>query len=160
MEQQDAPNKFLIPLAIVLAGVFVAAAIYFGGSTPRPSSEQANQPTNINIAAVTATDHIVGSRSAALVIVEYSDTECPFCKVFHSTMKEVVSTYGGEVAWVYRHFPIAQLHAKAAKEAEATECANELGGNQAFWKYIDKLLKQPTLTTRLTQANCQKSQQL
>ena len=52
-------------------------------------------------------------------------------------MHEVVSTYGGKVAWVYRHFPISQLHDKASKEAEATECAAELGGNQVFWKYID-----------------------
>ena len=147
--EQSPQNKFLIPLAIVVAGVFVAAAVYFGGSTPRPSSldkardksGQATSPTDIDIAEVTAKDHIVGSRSAALIIVEYSDTECPFCKVFHNTMKEVVSAYGGEVAWVYRHFPIAQLHARASKEAEATECAAELGGKQVFWNYIDKLFE-------------------
>ncbi|MDP2642212.1 MAG: DsbA family protein [bacterium] len=140
--EQSPQNKYLIPLAIVVAGGFVAVAIYFGGSTPRPSSGQATSPiTEIDIAPVTEKDHILGSRGAELVIVEYSDTECPFCKVFHNTMKEVVGTYGGEVSWVYRHFPIAQLHTKASKEAEATECANELGGNQAFWKYIDKLFE-------------------
>ncbi|OHA88800.1 MAG: hypothetical protein A3C70_01340 [Candidatus Zambryskibacteria bacterium RIFCSPHIGHO2_02_FULL_43_14] len=140
--EQNTQNKYLIPLAIVVAGAFVAIAIYFGGSTPQLGSEQVASPTtDIDIASVTTTDHIVGSRSAALVIVEYSDTECPYCKVFHNTMKEIVSTYSGQVAWVYRHFPIAQLHTKAPKEAEATECANELGGNQAFWKYIDKLFE-------------------
>jgi len=56
-------------------------------------------------------------------------------------MKEVVQNYDGKVAWVYRHFPIAQLHSKASKEAEATECAAELGGNQAFWKYLDKIFE-------------------
>jgi len=56
-------------------------------------------------------------------------------------MKEVISTYSNQVAWVYRHFPIAQLHLKASKEAEATECANELGGNQAFWNYINRLFE-------------------
>ena len=56
-------------------------------------------------------------------------------------MKEVVRAYGDQVAWVYRHFPIAQLHARATKEAEATECANELGGNQVFWNYIDKVFE-------------------
>lgn len=45
-------------------------------------------------------------------------------------MKEVISKYGpGEVAWVYRHFPIDELHPKARKEAVALECAGELGGN-------------------------------
>ena len=41
------------------------------------------------------------------------------------------------MAWVYRHFPIASLHSKAPKEAEATECANELGGSEKFWQYIN-----------------------
>jgi len=90
---------------------------------------------------VTEKDHIIGDRNAELVIIEYSDTECPFCKTFHKTMKEVVQNYDGKVAWVYRHFPIAQLHSKASKEAEATECAAELGGNQAFWKYLDKIFE-------------------
>ena len=46
---------------------------------------------------------------------------------------------GDKVAWVYRHFPLDSLHPKARKEAEATECAWELGGNTAFWKYVDKV---------------------
>lgn len=141
--EQDSQNKLLVPLAIVVAGGLVALAIYFGGSTPRLSSGQATSPTTteIDIAPVTAKDHIVGDRNARLVIVEYSDTECPFCKVFHNTMKEVVSTYQGKVAWVYRHFPIAQLHTRASREAEATECAAELGGNQIFWSYTNKLFE-------------------
>ena len=50
-------------------------------------------------------------------------------------------TLCADVAWVYRHFPIKNLHSRAPKEAEATECAYELGGNQAFWNYIDKLFE-------------------
>ena len=137
---QDLQNKYLIPLAVVVAGGLVAGAIYFGSSNQLTTNDrQPTTNTEIDAPKVTEKDHIIGSRNADLVIVEYSDTECPFCKVFHSTMKEVVSTYGEEVAWVYRHFPIAQLHARASKEAEATECAAELGGNQVFWNYINKL---------------------
>jgi protein-disulfide isomerase len=142
--EQDSPNKLLVPLAIVVAGGLVAGAIYFGGSNqlttnPPTGSGQAN--AKIDIAPVTEKDHIIGSRDADLVIVEYSDTECPFCKSFHSTMKEVVRTYDGKVSWVYRHFPIAQLHTRAAKEAEATECAAELGGNQGFWAYTNRIFE-------------------
>lgn len=56
-------------------------------------------------------------------------------------MKEVMDTYGkdGKIAWVYRHFPIDQLHSKARKEAVALECANEQGGNNKFWEYTDRL---------------------
>ena len=86
-------------------------------------------------------DHVRGERNARILLIEYSDLECPFCKRFHPTAQQVVDTYDGQVAWVYRHFPLVQLHSKAPKEAEATECANELGGNEAFWKYTDKLFE-------------------
>ncbi|MDP3771137.1 MAG: DsbA family protein [bacterium] len=87
------------------------------------------------------TDHIRGPANAVVKIIEYSDTECPFCKRFHPTMQQAVREYPEKVAWVYRHFPLRQLHSKAAKEAEATECANELGGNDKFWAYLDKLFE-------------------
>jgi len=137
-------NTFTIPLAIIVAGGLVAAAIYFGVGSRNPTPIANNtdtQAVDINLVSVTEKDHIIGDKNAELVIVEYSDTECPFCKTFHKTMKEVVQNYDGKVAWVYRHFPIAQLHSKASKEAEATECAAELGGNQVFWKYLDKIFE-------------------
>lgn len=137
-------NTFTIPLAIIVAGGLVAAAIYFGAGSSNPTPIANNtdtQAVDINLVSVTEKDHIIGDKNAELVIVEYSDTECPFCKTFHKTMKEVVQNYDGKVAWVYRHFPIAQLHSKASKEAEATECAAELGGNQVFWKYLDKIFE-------------------
>lgn len=142
--EQETQNKFLLPAAIVVAGAFIAVAVYFGGGSGGVAgsgrANQAGQPV-INISPVTERDHIIGSRNAAAVVIEYSDIECPFCKVFHYTMKEVVSHYQGDVAWVYRHFPIAQLHANATREAEATECAAELGGNEAFWRYLDLIFE-------------------
>lgn len=59
-------------------------------------------------------------------------------------MRQIVEEYGGtdgQIAWVYRHFPLTQIHSKAPKEAEAAECANELGGNDKFWQYIDKIFE-------------------
>ena len=86
-------------------------------------------------------DHIRGNPAAAVTLVEYSDFECPFCKGFHQTVKRVVDESGGRVRWVYRHFPIDEIHSKARKEAVASECAAELGGNEAFWKFADRFFE-------------------
>ena len=86
-----------------------------------------------------ARDHIRGNSEAPVTLIEYSDFECPFCKRFHVTVKKLVEESGGQVRWVYRHFPLEELHpVKARREALASECAAELGGNEAFWKFADR----------------------
>ena len=99
------------------------------------------QPIATQMRPVSSDEHILGNANAKIIVVEYSDLECPFCKVFHNTMHQVVEKSNGDVAWVYRQYPIPQLHPKAFHEAEATECAWEQGGNKAFWKYIDKVFE-------------------
>jgi|APSaa5957512622_1039677.scaffolds.fasta_scaffold73241_1 protein-disulfide isomerase len=82
-------------------------------------------------------DHIFGNPEAVVSLIEYSDFECPFCKRFHTTPPEIVAQYKGKVNWVYRHLPLGFHNPGAQKQAEASECANEVGGNEAFWKYAD-----------------------
>lgn len=86
-----------------------------------------------------AIDHILGNPNAEVKVVEYADLECPYCKTFHTTMHQIMDYYGssGKVAWVYRPFPLGQIHSKAPKEAEAAECAADQGGDTAFYKYLD-----------------------
>lgn len=145
MEQK---NNLSIPLAIVFAGILVAGAVIFtgnnGGSTNTEPIANAPQEPQYNLDAVRPiddADYVRGNRNAQVVIVEYSDTECPFCKQFHTTMKKIIDEYGssGKVAWVYRHFPLDQIHKKARVEAHALECAGEIGGNDKFWEYTDRL---------------------
>jgi protein-disulfide isomerase len=82
-------------------------------------------------------DHIFGNPDAPISLIEYSDFECPYCKQFHLTAKKIIAAYGGKVNWVYRHFPLGFHNPGAQKQAEASECAAELGGNDAFWRYAD-----------------------
>lgn len=148
METESKKFSLSTPVAIVIAGAFIAVAVFFGtrGTSSTgvlPQQPVAQQPTGDleQMKAITSSDHIRGNPDAQVKVVEYSDTECPFCKRFHGTMKEVMDEYSkeGKVAWVYRHFPLDQLHSKARKEAVALECANEQGGNDKFWSYADRL---------------------
>jgi protein-disulfide isomerase len=84
-------------------------------------------------------DHIFGNPNAPVSLIEYSDFECPFCKRFHSTARDLIDLYAGRVNWVYRHFPLGMHNPGAQKQAEASECANQLGGNDAFWKYTNAI---------------------
>ncbi len=84
-------------------------------------------------------DHIVGNPNAPIVIVEYSDSDCPFCQKFHATMHDIKNKYGDKVAWVYRHYPLDSLHPKARMEAEASECVAKLSDETTFWKYLDAM---------------------
>src|SRR6266481_3124568 len=102
--------------------------------------EQVAREKAKNVRRVTESrDHIYGNPNAPISLIEYSDFECPFCKRFHSTPKEIVEAYGDKVNWIYRHFPLDMHNPGAQKEAEASECANHLGGNDAFWKYADAI---------------------
>lgn len=137
-----AHNPWIIPLAIVLSGALIGAGIYMSkrfAPTDNQNQMSKNVIGDINLNPVGPNDHILGNPNAPVIIVEYTDTECPFCKTFHQTMQRIMSTYGksGQVAWVIRHFPVPQLHKRAQKEAVATECANELGGQTKFWEFID-----------------------
>jgi len=133
-----------IPIAIVLAGVIVAGAVAFSSSSKGATTATEhndgfgnnNSDTAENVRPVDLKrDHVVGNENAKVTIIEYSDFECPFCARFHPTLEKIVEDFGGEVAWVYRHFPLTSIHSKATGAAVASECVAELGGNDAFWDF-------------------------
>ncbi len=144
-EYEQKPASILtIPVAIVVAGALIAVAVIYT-STPKTinTAQKTTQSGNvISPLPIEEKDHMLGNPSAPIIIIEYSDTECPFCKNFHSTMHRLIDKYGkdGKLAWVYRHLPISNLHSKAWNEAIATECAALAGNGEAtFWKYTDKI---------------------
>jgi len=119
-------------------------------SAPAPSYVPP-APNADGMKAVSDEDWMRGSVNAPVTVVEYSDYECPFCKRHHDTMKQLIAEYEGKVNWVYRHFPL-DMHPKAYKEAEAAECAGELGGNTAFWKFTDRIFEVSPLNNGLDPA--------
>jgi protein-disulfide isomerase len=136
---------FVILLVVFLSGGLSSAKQEQPVVVTQPSNqvaEPANAPaSDIVLAKITKDDHIKGDFNAPVTIVEFSDTECPFCKRFHDTMNQIMKKFPNDVRWVYKHAPLDGLHRKARKEAEAFECAAELGGNDGFWEYADRLFE-------------------
>lgn len=134
----------LVVCAFLLGSLWTKVQILerVGGNPPSaPAAPSAQPPAPQeakDVPKITKDDHVRGDRNATIALIEYSDIECPFCKRFHPTARQVMDAYNGRVMWVYRHFPLS-FHANAQKEAEASECANALGGNDAFWKYLDAI---------------------
>jgi protein-disulfide isomerase len=77
-----------------------------------------------------------GDPKAPVMIVEFSDFQCPYCHQVEPTLKQLLSKYPDKVSLAYRDFPLAQLHPQAELAAEASRCAGEQG---KFWEYHDQL---------------------
>jgi protein-disulfide isomerase len=103
--------------------------------------EQEDRPNRLakNAPPPSRDDHVYGNRDAPIALIEYSDFECPYCKHFHDSVKQLVDGSNGQVSWIYRHFPLDGHNPGAEAEAQASECAAELGGNEAFWRFTDAI---------------------
>jgi protein-disulfide isomerase len=133
-----------IAVAIIVAGLIIAGAVMFTNRSDAPTAPTVGGNNNSgnsaeNVKPVDEDDWVYGNADAEITIVEYSDTECPFCSRLHPTLKQVVDESEGRVNWVYRHFPLVQLHPIAPTVAHSQECVGELGGNDAFWTYTDRV---------------------
>ena len=157
----DAPPKTTFTLGLFV-GIAVTAVTFLVIGTPGKSSNASEVKgtqvaTNTNptvqpaeptadlskMAQPTVDDLYRGAKpeNAEIVLVEYSDFQCPYCLRHHPTMKRIVEEYGDKVSWVYRHFPLTSIHPQAQDSAEAAECANEQG---KFWDFADKLYENQT----------------
>lgn len=97
-----------------------------------------------NLEPVSKDDHIRGNKNAKISLVEYSDFECPYCKAFHVETLKLLEAYPNDINLVYRHFPLSFHEPMATKEAIASECVNELGGNDKFWQFADLVFERTT----------------
>lgn len=164
MEHKKESFELSTPNAIIIAGIIIAGAIIFtnsykssGESAVKNLAQNPNAGIVANVTPPQQGDHVKGDLTKAkVVLIEYSDLECPFCKRFQPTANEIVSQYGDKVALIYRHFPLDSIHKKARKEAEASECAFEQGGDSAFFKYIERLYEITPANDGLDQAELPK----
>ncbi|MFM7143213.1 MAG: DsbA family protein [Alphaproteobacteria bacterium] len=85
---------------------------------------------------VTDDDPSRGPKNSKVTIVEYSDYQCPFCAKANTIIEEeVLKQYGDKVRFVYKQFPLVQIHPWAETASLVGLCVNKIAGTDAFWKY-------------------------
>jgi protein-disulfide isomerase len=140
------------------AGVLLGYVVWgynAAGSTNSVTSAQAAGP--VVEAPVTAEPQFVrydvadegypslGPADAPIVIIEFSDYQCPYCKRWHDEVYQpLLNAYPGQIRLVYRHLPLTSIHPDAQSAAEAVMCANE---QNAYWPFHDKLFAGTSLNT-------------
>ncbi|MBI5804161.1 DsbA family protein [Candidatus Pacearchaeota archaeon] len=139
---------------ILGALLIVGAFVFFSGDRGSPTGNVVNtgtqqlpsQPSRSQISE--DDDPVLGDKNAPVTIIEFSDYQCPFCRQFWTdtlpTLKEeYIDT--GKVKLVYRDFPLSSIHPAATPAAEAANCAREIGGDVAYYKYHDKIFEEQNI---------------
>jgi protein-disulfide isomerase len=93
---------------------------------------------DLTVPQITADDHVLGPADAPVTVLEYGDYECPYCRGAARDLHRMLDLYPGSIRFVFRNFPIQQLHPHAEQAAEAAEAAAAQG---KFWEMYELLLR-------------------
>ena len=152
--------EFSPSISILVAGALIAGAIIFVNMRPgaAATADAGALPGSVSVPAPAADDHIIGSPSAPIVLIEYSDFQCPYCSMVHPTIKKIVEESDGQIAWVMRSLPLDSIHPEARPAGLAAECIAEQKGNDGWWQFADALFAdQENLGTTRYLAEAQKA---
>jgi len=133
---------------VVIIVVVIIAALASGNGAASNSDFTAT-----TVPAITSADHITGDATSSVSVIEYGDFECPACGEWEPLMEQLRQTYGSRVEFVFRNFPLYQIHPFAMIGAQAAEAAALQG---QYWQMHDLLYKdqaQWTANTSLTPAD-------
>lgn len=133
--------EFSPAISILVAGFLIAGAIIFVNLNPASGAAVAGDtlPKDTSVPAPRESDHRYGSEDAPIVLVEYSDFQCPYCTSVYSTLKRLVDESNGEVAWIMRHLPLESIHPEARPSGLAAECVAEQLGDEGWYKFADAI---------------------
>ena len=129
-------NKKLINLSII--GIFIILAIgglIFLKIKSTDNSLFQNQPI-LKINEISSFDWVKGNKESKIILVEYSDFQCPACGIYYPIVNKLAEEFGDKIAIIYRHFPLKSIH----RNAEAAALAAEAAGRQGkFWEMHNTL---------------------
>lgn len=119
----------------VVVGLFliVLAVVKLSDTAQGPSNDVVPEVNTIS-----EYDHVKGNRGASIVLVEYSDLQCPACRAYYPMIKQLADENGERIAVIYRHFPLTSIHKNAEPAARAAVAAAEQG---KFWEMHDLLFE-------------------
>jgi protein-disulfide isomerase len=87
------------------------------------------------------TDHVIGSADAPVTLVEYGDYQCPHCYRAHPIVTAIRKRLGAKLRFVFRNFPLAEMHPEAMHAAEAAESVGAHAGAAAYWAMHDAIFE-------------------
>ncbi len=117
-------SKQFWAILLVIAAVFIGVVAFSGKKDATTSSN--SSPTN----------HVEGTSSTGVKLVEYGDYQCPVCGLYYSAVKQVAATYNDRVEFQFRNLPLTSLHPNAFAAARAAEAA---GDQNKYWEMHDML---------------------
>ena len=148
-------EQFFPALLAFFLGLAVGYILWHRGSTvpktasgsparPQPAAaEPQNTPTPVRFDVSEDDDPALGPADAKVVLIEFGDYQCPFCKRWRlQVFDPLMEKYGDQIRYVYRDFPLTSIHPEALPAAIAANCAGEQG---KYWEYHDKLFKGDSL---------------
>lgn len=126
-------KRYALPLGILGFIVLIIGMSFLGGSTgPDYTGGIATDPP-------LSEEWVLGNPNASVRFVEYSDFQCPACYAYQPLLKQVIAEYGDRVAFIFRHYPLSQIHQNADFAARVAEAAGLQG---KFWEMHDVLFDQ------------------
>jgi len=128
----------MVGLGIVLV---VALMAYLAKQEPSKNTKEPMKEISKEgkeLLTVSPQDHIKGNTYAKVILVEYSDLQCPACGAYYPILKRVEKEFGSKILFVYRHFPLSTIHLHAELAAQAAEAAGKQG---KFWEMHDMLFE-------------------
>lgn len=133
------------PVAIIIGAIIIGGSHFgYGIVTSGTGTKVGTAAVMFNGKAIDDSDLATGNTKSKVIIVEYSDTECPFCAQLHPTMKKLAQEYASKVGFVYRYFPLTQIHPHSFEESRAVYCVGKLMGAQKREEYIDVMFATKT----------------
>lgn len=144
--------KVTTPSAIIIGALLLSVSHVFYGIiiTTGNSNTQGGQVSFFNGRPLDETYLVTGNTKSDVIVLEYSDTECPFCAQLHPTIKKLEDDYKDKVGFVYRYFPLTQIHPNAFAEAQAIYCVGKTFGAEKQREYINEMFNYKLTNKNMT----------